>query len=125
MNVTRILFMSKYDYSDSELELMKVLKMQEMELSATSEAINETSDSIAKIKEDISAMACARGVDISTLHHEKIFAEKLKISANDIPSWDELVRKADESINYQPVIENFLSQNEIVFTNEEIASINE
>lgn len=76
VNVTRILFMSKYDYSDSELELMKVLKMQEMELSATSEAINETSDSIAKIKEDISAMACARGVDISTLHHEKIFAEK-------------------------------------------------
>lgn len=117
--------MSKYDYSDSELELMKVLKMQEMELSATSESINETSASIAKIKEDISAMACARGVDISTLHHEKIFAEKLKISANDIPSWDELVRKADESINYQPVIENFLSQNEIVFTNEEIASINE
>ena len=48
-----------------------------------------------------------------------------KVSAKDIPSWDELVRRADEEIDYQPVIEDFLTQNEIDFTLQEIQSIND
>ena len=115
--------MGKYEYSDEELNLLKVLKMQEEELKSTSAAIEETSSDLAQIKETITNVAKSRDINISTALNKESLLNDAKISVKDIPSWDELVRMADESINYQPIIEDFLSQNEIDYTLQEIDSI--
>lgn len=115
--------MGKYEYTDEELEILKVLKMQEAELDKSAKAIDDSSKEISKIKEDVLKIAKAKNVDISPILAQNHIISDSKISAKDIPSWDEIVRRADETIDYQPIIEDFLSQNEIDFTLDEIDSI--
>lgn len=117
--------MGRFEYTDDELEMLRVLKMQEKELDKLSARTDTTDDSIQTLKQDIQKEAARRGIDISSALNQSRNLEGVKVSAKDIPSWDELVRKADEEIDYQPVIEDFLTQNEIDFTLEEIQSIND
>ena len=115
--------MGKFEYTDNELEMLKVLKMQEADLNKLSAQTDTTEDSIKALKKDIQEEAARRGVDISSAINQQRNIEGVKVSAKDIPSWDELVRRADEEIDYQPIIEDFLTQNEIDFTLQEIQSI--
>ena len=117
--------MGKFEYTDNELEMLKVLKMQEADLNKLSAQTDTTEDSIKALKKDIQEEAARRGVDISSAINQQRNIEGVKVSAKDIPSWDELVRRADEEIDYQPIIEDFLTQNEIDFTLQEIQSIND
>ena len=117
--------MGKFEYTDNELEILRVLKMQEADINKLSAQTDTTEDSIKALKKDIQEEAARRGVDISSAINQQRNIEGVKVSAKDIPSWDELVRRADEEIDYQPIIEDFLTQNEIDFTLQEIQSIND
>ena len=117
--------MGKFEYTDNELEMLRVLKMQEADINKLSAQTDTTEDSIKALKKDIQEEAARRGVDISSALNQQRNIEGVKVSAKDIPSWDELVRRADEEIDYQPIIEDFLTQNEIDFTLQEIQSIND
>ena len=117
--------MGKFEYTDNELEMLRVLKMQEADINKLSAQTDTTEDSINALKKDIQEEAARRGVDISSALNQQRNIEGVKVSAKDIPSWDELARRADEEIDYQPIIEDFLTQNEIDFTLREIQSIND
>ena len=99
--------------------------MQEAQLDKLSAQADTADNSIQTLTKDIQEEAALRGVDISPPLNQQRNIEGVKVSAKDIPSWDELVRRADEEIDYQPIIEDFLTQNEIDFTLQEIQSIND
>ena len=117
--------MANFEYTDNELEMLRVLKMQEAQLDKLSAQADTADNSIQTLTKDIQEEAALRGVDISPALNQQRNIEGVKVSAKDIPSWDELVRRADEEIDYQPIIEDFLTQNEIDFTLQEIQSIND
>ena len=88
--------MGKFEYTDNELEMLRVLKMQEADINKLSAQTDTTEDSIKALKKDIQEEAARRGVDISSALNQQRNIEGVKVSAKDIPSWDELVRRADE-----------------------------
>lgn len=117
--------MSKYNYSEDEKDILKVLKMQESDLDNLSDSISSTSNELEDIKREIEELAKSKGIDISKSKNRHETIDNPKISSSDIPSWNELMQRANTEIDYQPIIEDFLSNNDIDFTLHEIESIKE
>ena len=97
--------------------------MQEHDLETSSESIDATTRELADLKAQIEAMAKRKGVDISPAMNNSSPVQDEYISPDDIPSWESIKERADEEIDYQPIIEDFLSENEIEFSLQEIESI--
>ncbi len=114
-----------YNYSEDEKEILKVLKMQESDLDNLSKSILTTSEEIRSMTKEVNNLSILKGVDVSEALNNQEFVTEDKISTSNIPLWDAIASRADNEINYQPVIENFLSKNEIDFTLIEIESVKE
>lgn len=125
--------MGRFKYSDSEKEMLRVLKMQESQLkdieSETQEvdkSISENEKSLADLRRRAEALLRKRGITppttkVSSLNTEE--DEKIKLS--DVPTWDECVTKANEAVTENVELENLLSQEEFQFCIYEVNRIND
>lgn len=114
-----------YNYSEDEKNILKVLKMQEYDLENLSDSILETNEEIRSMTKEVNNLFRLKGMDISETLNDHVYDTEDKISVSNIPLWEDIVRRADNEVNYQPIIECFLSQNEIDYTLEEIESVKE
>ncbi len=115
--------MSRYNYTDDELDLLKVLKMQEQQLHDLEKEERESAERIASVTDAMKELAARKGIDMPEPSSESDGTEEEKISTADIPDWESLVSMANEQVDYQPFIEDFLSQEEINYSLEEIEQI--
>ena len=115
--------MSRYNYSDEEKESPRVLEMQKKMLQEQEESLQLHGSRLDEIERDIKSTATQLGVNVQEALNNGDATPELKVSQQDIPSWEELTERANREIDYQPVIEDFLSQQEIEYSLDEIKSI--
>ena len=56
--------MSRYNYTDDELELLKVLKMQEQQLHDLENEEREAAERIATVTDAMNILAARKGIDM-------------------------------------------------------------
>ena len=115
--------MSRYNYTEDELDLLRVLKMQEQQLKELEADTEEDKNNLELLERDAKILATRLGVDIQHAVDNDTPAQKEKLRSDDIPEWSSLVNKSKEEVDYQPFIEDFLSQEEINYSLEEIKQI--
>ena len=149
---------SKYEYTEGQKEINRVLKMQEKELdeirSKTEKLTSEVEDSLksseqlqSELKElshEVDTLqqkaleltqklglnpttfipSFKKDTPIPTLSEEPFEADKL-ISQEAIPSWEEVLQKADRWVPEEIVLEDLLSANEFQYCIEDVQRINE
>ena len=114
--------MGKYDYTEGEKEILKVLGMQDSDLKDLSDSIDETESKLAEVQARIEDIR-KRGVTAEgTL--KKAVDPGFTIHSSEIPSWESLVNRAGITDVAQPEIEDLLTQYEIQYTLDEIDRIN-
>lgn len=118
--------MGRYEYSDSEKELNKVLKMQEKDLTDLSVSVGTQNKDLESLRMQILDLAKRKGLDVKSL--EKLQSDKLipeeKISLANIPNWESLVKRANTEIEGDVILEDLLTKDEFNFCIEEIERIN-
>lgn len=114
--------MGRYKYSKKEKEILKVLGMQKEKTDSLSADIAKQTEELDNLKARMQALASDLNIELPS---EPVYAEsqELHIKAEDIPSWEELVRESEE-LNHQPEIEDFLTEQEIRYCQEDIERIN-
>lgn len=117
--------MSRYKYTNDEKELLRVLEMQRKDLEALDQSSKESREKIDALESSIRQEAAKSGVDINPILEKREPTEGIKLSKRDIPTWEELTERANREIDYQPVIEDFLSGEEFNYSLERIDSIKE
>lgn len=117
--------MSKYNYSDSERDMLKVLKMQEDDLKDLSSKIDNDSEDLVQIRKQLEARMLSMGIDPSSVNIENRPIESDgKLNKEDIPSWESLVDKANEKYSEDVIIEDLLNKEEIQYCIDEVERIN-
>lgn len=115
--------MGRYNYTDGEKEILKVQKMQERDLSELESSINNTTSEIEDLKKRVLALAKKKGVDLSRIQTNESCDSSLHISKSDIPSWESLTQRADDTISTDVEIEDLLSAKELQYCIEDIERI--
>lgn len=115
--------MSRNSYTDDELQLLRILKMQEQRLHELKNDSDSNADKLDSLEKEATELADRLGVDISPALNNQIPVPRVELSEDDIPEWEELVLRSKEEVDYQPFIEDFLSQEEIDYSLEEIERI--
>lgn len=115
--------MSRYNYTDDELDLLRVLKMQEQHLKELEDKTEDDKEDLERLEKDAKELASRLGVDIQPMLENDSPTQQEKICLDDIPEWSDLVDQAKEEVDYQPFIEDFLSKEEIDYSLEEIDQI--
>lgn len=115
--------MSRYKYSDDEKELLRVLEMQRKELEALEQSSEASRKELDELESSVLEEAEKAGIDINPILEKNFPVEETKLPRKDIPSWEELTERANSEIDYQPVIEDFLSQEEFNYSLEQIEVI--
>ena len=148
---------SRFSYTDSQKELNRALKMQEMDLKDLEERSTDLSNSvssngeqIAQTRSDVDELmkkaeflkakalkiAEKKGITIPENLKAPIQAEAPtpfvdnspylvdeKKSINDIPSWEDIMKKTDEQVPEEIVLEDLLSAEEFQYCIEDIERI--
>ena len=124
--------MGKYKYSDSERETLKVLKMQEQQLTRLESGIAEDvqdgkkdAEDLADLRKRIEAMLKKRGITPPSPKNAKPIDTTIRISQDEIPSWDSIAEQAKESVPEDVAFENLLTQEEFQFCIDEVQRIND
>lgn len=117
--------MGRYDYSDSEKETLRVLKMQQEETQSLSDATKQDSSELADLHRRAEALLRKKGISPNSVQASTKFDNSLKISRDNIPTWDDLAKKTYESINYDVELEDLLSKDEFQFCIDEVQRIND
>ncbi len=124
--------MGKYKYSDSEQETLKVLKMQEEQLQNLNKDEKENQDSIDKVTSDIESLKKRveakmrqRGIQPPKQEPFRPIDTTIKISKEEIPSWEELATKAKAKYPEEIAFEDLLSEEEFQFCIDEVKRIND
>jgi hypothetical protein len=127
--------MAEKKYTDDEKRSLRVLKMQEGDLSrlqekteSHSQQLSQLDERLLKLKQRAAAIAQEEGVELpkeqhlpSTKHEKN---EKLNIT--DIPSWESLEERADkENIPRDIHMEDLLTGQEITYALSEVKRIND
>lgn len=115
--------MGKFKYNEEEKDILRVLEMQKIELAEQEKEVAESSQSLDSLEERIRLLAKKKGVNLDLKSQSAKSQENTPLSEKDVPSWEELVQKANSTIDYQPEIEDFLTENEISYTLQEIQEI--
>jgi len=114
-----------YKYSKEEQEFLKVLKIQDIDLREIVHNAAEHTRDIDSIKKDIENYKhnTTSGDEIYSNLHPTTNAEEIQVSPDSIPDWTPLIYRAEREIPYQPIIEDFLTKEEIRYTKDDIARI--
>lgn len=122
--------MGKYKYTESEQETLKVLKMQEKQLERLESDINEDKANGKKDAEDLKdlrrraeALLKKRGI-IPSQKSTKPIDTSIRVSKDDIPSWESLSKEAKTTIPEDVAYEDLLTKEEFQFCIDEVERIN-
>lgn len=122
--------MGKYKYTESEQETLKVLKMQEKQLERLESDINEDKANGKKDAEDLKdlrrraeALLKKRGI-IPSHKSTKPIDTSIRVSKDDIPSWESLSKEAKTTIPEEVAYEDLLTKEEFQFCIDEVERIN-
>ena len=122
--------MGKYKYTESEQETLKVLKMQEKQLGRLESDINEDKANGKKDAEDLKdlrrraeALLKKRGI-IPSQKSTKPIDTSIRVSKDDIPSWESLSKEAKTTIPEEVAYEDLLTKEEFQFCIYEVERIN-
>ena len=122
--------MGKYKYTESEQETLKVLKMQEKQLELLESDINEDKANGKKDAEDLKdlrrraeALLKKRGI-IPSQKSTKPIDTSIRVSKDDIPSWESLSKEAKTTIPEEVAYEDLLTKEEFQFCIDEVERIN-
>ena len=121
--------MADREYTDDEKRTLRVLKMQEGDLSrlqkqtdSHTQQLSQMDDRLSELKRRASAIAQEEGIELPEERHLTTTPthQKEKMAVDAIPSWQSIEERADETgIPHDIVIEDLLEVNRI---NEELAS---
>ena len=124
--------MGKYKYSDSEKETLKVLKMQEQQLTRLESEIAEDAqdgkkdaEDMADLRKRMEALLKKRGITPPPKKTAKPIDTTIRISQDKIPSWDSIAEQAKESVPEDVAFEDLLTKEEFQFCIDEIQRIND
>ena len=116
--------MSRYKYSDSEKEILKVLKKQEGQLETLEVNTHENTNELSEIRKRIEALAKKRGINLPSTDKNIINTNyEDKIETSEIPSWQECLEEAIQIVPHEVVIEDLLSKDEFQFCIDEAERI--
>ena len=122
--------MSKYKYTESEQETLKVLKMQEKQLERLESGITEDMVNGQKDAEDLKdlrrraeALLKKRGI-VPPPKSTKPIDTSIRVSKDDIPSWESLSEEAKNMIPEEVTYEDLLTKEEFQFCIDEVERIN-
>lgn len=116
---------SRYKYTQSEKDTLKVLKMQEGELISLSDSANTQVAELEEIRRRVEAIGKKYNVTIKPKTAvNDIPAEPYQICKDGIPSWDTLVQKANQEIKEDVILEDLLSKEEFQYCIEDVNRIN-
>lgn len=122
--------MGKYKYTESEQETLKVLKMQEKQLGRLESDINEDKANGKKDAEDLKdlrrraeGLLKKRGI-IPSQKSTKPIDTSIRVSKDDIPSWESLSKEAKTTIPEEVAYEDLLTKEEFQFCIYEVERIN-
>ena len=113
--------MGRYEYSDSEKKMLKVLKMQKNDLSNIDTELQKQSDELATLRMQTEALLKEYGIKAENIHGQIV--EETKISVNEIPSWKSIVNKANEKVSEDVILEDLLSKDEFNYCIAEVQRI--
>lgn len=115
---------SRYKYSQSEKDLLRVLKMQEQDLASLGNNTAQQSDELDEIRKRVER--CGQfGVNvIPKAKVEDLPKQSLNIPKGGIPSWDELVERANREVPEEIILEDLLSKEEFQYCIEDVDRIN-
>jgi len=113
--------MGKYTYSDSEQDMLKVLKLQEEDLEELEKETNHQSDDLTKLRKQTEALLRKVGINPANIQGQPV--EDIKISQDEIPSWDSLVDKAQKKHPEDVILEDLLSKEEFNYCIAEVQRI--
>ena len=126
--------MADRNHTDDERRTLRVLKMQEGDLSRLQEQtgshtqqLSQMDDKLSELKRRASAIAQEEGVELPEEHHlpSTPSHQKEKIALSDIPSWQSLEQRADEAgISQNITIKDLLTGKEISYAQSEVKRIN-
>ena len=127
--------MAKKRYTDDEIRTLRVLKMQEEELSRLknqtamqTQKLSQMDERLSELKQRATDIAKEEGVDIPEERHLPTTktSPKEKIDLSQIPSWESLEKRADkERISHNIVMEDLLTGQEITYALNEVKRIND
>lgn len=122
-------------YSDDEKRTLRILKMQEGNLTHLQEQTDSHARELSKLDERLSALkhrastlAHDVGVDLPDESHipSACPARKTRIDRDDIPTWESLEQRANqEAIPHDIVISDLLTGQEITYAIDEVKRIND
>ena len=124
--------MGKYKYSDSEKETLKVLKMQEQQLKLLESGIAEDvldgkkdAEDLADIRKRAEALLKKRGITPPPKKTAKPIDTTIRISQDEIPSWESIAEQAKENVPEDVAFEDLLTKEEFQFCIDEVQRIND
>lgn len=123
--------MGRFGYTESEKELLRVLKMQELQL----ERLQNNSDACAvqTLEQRVEVEDIRRRIDVllqkqvlSTSVIPTVSSEptKLRVTSGEIPNWGDCTRLAEDEIQEEVELEDLLSREEFSFCVDDIERIN-
>ena len=123
--------MSKYKYTESEQETLKVLKMQEKQLERLESGINEDkvngqtdAEDLKDIRRRLEALLKKRGI-VPPPKSTKPIDTSIRVSKDDIPSWESLSEEARNTVQEEVAFEDLLTKEEFQFCIDEVERIND
>ena len=124
--------MSRYNYTDSEKETLKVLKMQESQLESLAEGIKEDSSDAQRAAEDLSAlrqqiesMLRDKGLTPPPSEEAPEIDTTIKVCSEEIPTWNEIADRANATVQQEVEFEDLLTKEEFQFSIDEVKRIND
>lgn len=117
---------SRYRYTSSEKETLKVLKMQENDLESLNNSTSSQTSDLKDIRKRVEALAAKLNVSIKPeVRVEDVETRPYTISRSEIPSWESLVERANSEVSEDVVYEDLLSKDEFNYCIEDVKRINE
>ncbi len=117
---------SRYRYTSSEKETLKVLKMQENDLESLKNSTSSQTSDLKNIRKRVEALAAKLNVSIKPeVRIEDVETRPFTISRSEIPSWESLVERANSEVHEDVVYEDLLSKGEFNYCIEDVKRINE
>lgn len=127
--------MADRKYTDDEKRTLRVLKMQEGDLSrlqrqtdSHTQQLSQMDHRLSELKRRASAIAQEEGIELPEERHlpSTPTHQKEKMTSGDIPSWQSLEERADEAgIPHHIVVEDLLTGKEMTYALSEVNRINE
>lgn len=123
--------MSKYKYTESEQEMLKVLKMQNDQLEKLKQDVKEDASNadkdardLAELRRRAETLLKKKGMPLPVQKTILPESKPIKINQDEIPSWEKLANKVKDTFKDEVAFEDLLTKEEFQFCIDEVQRIN-